>query len=255
MKALAMLRPSFQARARLAIAPAGTVTLRSGTADFIEAVMRGASDVAVIDPTLAGRDRRVPDSLSRAHLGAVLYIRLTPEYAQASIGLIRELGSGEIVTYGYNDDPRTFAEILRRQSRTTRCQLLVRALAPQIDALPGELRRGIESMGDHGHRIDSVDRLATLCGVTRSTLFRHFRNAGIRSTSGFVAGLRFLRNYDSLVDTSLTVLDVARTVGLNSERSLQQRSIALTGLSLREIQAPVPIENLAQSIAQRLTAK
>ena len=217
--------------------------------------MRGSSDVALIDPMLAGRDRRVPDSLSRAHLGTVLYIRLTPEYAQASIGLIRELGSGEIVTYGYNDDPRSFAEILRRQSSANRCQLLVRALAPQIAALPPEAGRGIESMADHGDRIDSVDRLATLCGVTRSTLFRHFKNAGIRSTSGFVAGLLFLRNHDSLVDTSLTVLDIARKVGLNSERSLQQRCVALTGLSLREIQAPVSIEHLAQCIANRLTTE
>jgi hypothetical protein len=249
-----MLGPPFQVRARSAIAPPGSVSIRSGAVDFIDAVMRGLSDVALVDPMLAERDRRVPDSLLRAHLGTVLYIRLTPEYAQASMGLIRELGSGEIVTYGYNDDPRTFAEILRRQSRASRGQLLLHALAPQIAALPSELRRGIASMSEQGHRIDSVDRLAMLCSVTPSTLFRHFKNAGITSTSRFVAGFIFLRNYDALVDTNLTTLDVARAVGLSSERSLQQRSLALTGLSLREIRTPISIEHLAQCMANGLTA-
>ncbi|HEY8312211.1 MAG TPA: hypothetical protein VIG47_16715, partial [Gemmatimonadaceae bacterium] len=177
--------------------------MRSATGDFIEAISRGASDVALVDPTLVECNRGVAGSLSRAHLGTVLYIELTPEYAQASIELIRELGAGEIVTYGYNDDPTTLASILRRQSRVNRGQLLLRALAPQIALMPPALRRGIRNISDDGHRIESADRLATFCGVTRFTLFRNFKKAGIVSTLGFVTGLALLRNYDLLIDASL----------------------------------------------------
>ena len=249
-----MLGEPFYTRARSALAPPASVLIRSKAVDFIDAVTRGSSDVALVDPMLAERDRRIPDSLSRAHLGTVLYIRLTPEYAQASVELIRELGSGEIVTYGYNDDPMTFADILRRQSRTSRGQMLLQALAPQIAAMPSGIRRGMDRISDHGHRIDSVERLATLCGVTRGTLFRIFKTAGIVSTSGFVNGLTFLRNYEALVDDSLTMLDIARAVGLSSERSLQRRAVTVAGISLRDIRVPVSIEYLAARIAAVLTA-
>src|SRR5665213_501160 len=107
MRALAMLRAPFHVRARSAVAPPGSVAIRSGTVDFIDAVMRGSSDVALVDPMLVARDRGIVDSLSRAHLGTVLYIRLTPEYAQASVGVVRELGEGEIGTCGYSDEPTT----------------------------------------------------------------------------------------------------------------------------------------------------
>lgn len=255
MRALAMLKAPFHVRAQSAVLPPGSIAIRPESADFIDAVTRGSSDVAVVDPTLAERDRRIASSLSRTHLGTVLYIRLTPEYAQASVGLIRELGTDEIVTYGLNDDPRTFAGILRRQSRAERGHFLMRLLAPQIAALPCTIRRGLTHMAEQGDRIDSVDRMASVCGVTRGTLSHHFKAAGIMSAWGLVAGLQFLRNYDVLIDDSLTVLDVARAVGLSSARSLQRQCVAISGLTLQDIRTPVSIEHLASCIAGVLTAR
>jgi len=255
MRALAMLRRPFHDRARAAVMPPGSVTIRSGTADFIDAVTRGSSDVAVVDPMLAERDRSIPGSLSRAHLGTVLYILLTPEYAQASIDLIRELGIGEIVTYGYNDDPTTFADILRRQSRATRAHLLTTALSQRLKIVPSALYSCIDHVSEDGHRIDSVERLARVCGVTRWALSRQFRNAGIASPSGFVAALTLLRNYDILTDRSLTLLDVARAVGLSSERALRRQCIAVSGLAVTAIREPLPIERFVECIVDTLTAR
>lgn len=255
MRALAMLRRPFHIRARSAVVPPGSVAIRSAPMDFIDAVTRGSSDVALVDPTLAERDPGIPGSLVRAHLGTVLYIQLTPEYAQAAVGMIREIGSGEIVTYGYNDDPVTLAGILRRQARADRSQHLLRALAPQIAMLPPGLRTGIDRMSEYGDRIDSVDCLARLCGVTRGTLWRQFKNAGIISTWGFVAGVTMLRNYDVLVDRHLKIIDVAHAVGLNSERALQRRCLAISGLGFRTIRARLSIQGLADRIANVLTMK
>ena len=249
-----MLRKPFRLRARSAVAPPDYVAMRSGPIDFIDAVTRGSSDVALVDPTLAERDCEIAESLSRAHLGTVLYIQLTPEYAQAAVGMIREVGSGEVVTYGYNDDPTTFAGILRRQSRVNRGQLLLRALAPQIANLPPEVRAGIHSMSEYGDRIDSVDCLASVCGVTRSTLWRRLRNAGISSAWGFVTGITMLRNYDALVDTNNGLLTIARAVGVSSARALQHRCTTVVGLTLDEIRKPISIEELASHIADVLTA-
>ena len=250
-----MLRKPFYLRARAAVAPMGSMALRAGTPDFIDAVARGSADVAVIDPTLVARDNSVTDSLSRAHLGAVIYIRLTPEYAQASVGVLRELGSGQIITFGYNDDPATFAEALYRQSRAHRGQLLVKALEPQISALPPALRGALERMSEQGHRIDSVDSLASVCGVSRGTLLRNFKDVGIRSASGFAAALTLLRNFDALIDERVAVIDVARAVGVSSERVLRRRCVALSGLSLDQIREPISIERFAEHIAKVLTSQ
>ncbi len=248
-----MLRAPFQARARSAVAPPGAMVLRMTAEEFMEAVARGSSDVALVDPTLIDQQGEILESLTRSHLGTVLYIELTPEYAKASIDLLRELGTGEIVTFGYNDDPVTFAEILRRQARANREQLLLRALKSQVAAMSPEVRRGIAKISEHSQRVDSADRLATLCGVTRGTLFRNFRAAGITSASGLVTGLSLLRNYDLLVDSSLTMRNLARVIGLGSERAVRDRLLKLSGLSFQEVRKPVLIEEFAERIASTLT--
>jgi AraC-like DNA-binding protein len=250
-----MLRRPFHERARAAVTPPGSVAIRSAAVDFVDAVTRGSSDVAVVDPILAERDRAIPGSLSRARLGTVLYILLTPEYAQASIDLIRELGIGEIVTFGYNDDPATFADILRRQARASRGQLLVTALAPQLKALPPALHSRIAHVSEEGHRIASVEQLAGVCDITRWALARHFRAAGIASLSGFVAALTLLRNYDVLSDRSLTLLNVARSVGLSSERALRRQCLAVSGLPVAVVREPLPIERFVESVVGTLTAR
>jgi len=251
-----MLRKPFHNRTRAAVTPPGSLTIRSAAVDFIDAVTRGSSDVAVVDPMLAERDRAIPGSLSRAHLGTVLYILLTPEYAQASIDLIRELGIGEIVTYGYNDDPTTFADILRRQCGASRSQLLVTALSQQLTQLSPALYSRINHVSEQGHRINSVEQLARVCGITRWALSRQFKNAGIASQSGFVAALTLLRNYDVLTDRSLNLLDIARAVGLNSERALRRQCVAVSGLSIAEIrEPPLPIERFVECIAGVLTTR
>ena len=253
MNALAMLREPFHVRARSAVAPAGQIAIRSGVVEFIEAIVRGASDVAVVDPTLTGPNSAVSDSLVSAHLGTVLYITLTPEYAQAAVRMIRALGAGDIVTYGYTDDPTTFAEILRKQSRASRHEYLLRALEPQISRLPPEFQLGIQAIAEQGDRINSVDNLASLCGVTRCTVWRRLRNAGITSAWGFVAGLSLIRNYDSLIWKDHPIMEIARAVGLGSVRALQRRCVAVSGLSLGAIRAPISIEQLAEHIAITLT--
>jgi AraC-like DNA-binding protein len=235
------------------MAPSASVTISSRAVDFIDAVARGDSDVAVIDPTLAEQDRRIPESLARAHLGTVLYIKLTPDYAQASVKLIREVGSGEIVTYDYSDDPVAFAAALRRQSRATRGQFLLRALGPQIAALPPALQDGVHRMSDEGERVYSVERLASVCDMGRGTLWRHFKRAGINSPWGFVVGLALLRNYDALINDSLAKQGIAKAIGVSSRRELQHQLTAVTGLSLSEILAPISIDRLAGCIAAVLT--
>ena len=249
-----MLRGPFQTRTRSAVTPPGAVIVKMHANDFVDAVARGVSDVAVLDPVMVESDATVATSLSKARLGTVLYIELTPEYAQASIELIRELGSGEIVTFGYNDDPATFGDILRRQARASRGQLLIDALKPNIAKMSAELRRGIAQLGDEGHRIDTADRLAALCGVTRGTLFRNFRSAGIVSASGLVTGLTLLRNYDLLIDPAFTMREIARAVGLSSERALREGLSRLANISLNELRAPIQIEEFARRIAGILTA-
>lgn len=249
-----MLGEPFQTRARSAVTPPGQIAVRSGVVEFVDAIVRGSADVAIIDPTLAGWNLTVSSSLVSAHVGTVLYISLTPEYAQAAVRMIRALGSGEVVTFGYSDDPVTFAGILRRQSRASRQEYLLRALEPQLSKLPAGIRSGIAAIAEQGDRIDSVDSLASLCGVTRSTLWRRLRNVGVGSAWGFVAGMALLRNYDSLTARNLTVRDIAHALGLRSTRALHRQCAVVASTSLRDIRAPMSIETLAANIAATLTS-
>lgn len=254
MRAVAMLGKQFYLRARFAVASIGSVALRAGTPDFIDAVVRGSADVAIVDPLLVARDLEVTAALVRAHLGTIIYMRLTPDYAQAALTLLRDLGSGEIVAYEYNDDPRAFSAAIVRQSRAFRGRLLLRGLESRLPTLPPIVHRAVSRVNERGDRIDSINRLAAVCGVSRRTVLRDFQHAGISSAGGFVAGLTLLRNYDTLVDRGVSPVRVARSIGLSSERALRKRCLDVSGSTLDEIRAPMPIEDFAGRIAGVITA-
>jgi hypothetical protein len=246
-----MLTSVFQNRVRAAVQPPGVVTFRSNTPAFIDTIRRGWPDIAIIDPTLVRLDATVPASLKRAHLGAVLYIRLTPDHAASVIAFVRQLAA-EVVTFGYNDDPGTFAALLTRSSRHRRGLLLLEMLQRQIGALPRLIRDGIRDLNERCDHVDSVATLASYTGVKRSALERRLREVGIRSTSNLVTGLNLVRNFDILADPTLSLQATTSLLGMSSVRCMSRRCVALSGLTPSVIRSGMTIDTFATRVAQTL---
>lgn len=256
MRTLAMLPPSLQERVRQALATSGLLAVRTTEDGFVESVARGWPDVAVVDPTLPASRARVPVSLREARVATLIYVQLTPAYATSLVEFVRQLAA-PVVTFGYNDDPRTLATMLQRSTAGTRGRMLLDRLAPRLDALPDAIRAGIYGLNERSDHVDSVAQLASYCGVGRSTLSQRLREAGIGSAQRLVAGLALVRGYDLLVDPSIPASRTARLLGLASARSLDRRSRSLTGFPLAVMRDPVSaptINVVADHVAAALPA-
>ncbi len=253
MHALAMLEPDFANRVRPAVEPPGILTSRADTSSFIDAVKRGWADVAIVDPTLAQSSAAVPTVLCEAHLGTVLYIRLTQEYAVSLVAFVRRV-EAVVVIFGHNDDPRAFASLLLRSSRTARGKLLLTLLGPCLEELPKSIRDGINDLNERCRRADSVATLACYCGVPRSTLTRRLRMVGIRSAIDLIAALNLVRNFDVLADSRLSLQSSARTLGLASARRLTRRCVGLAGMTPCEIRENPSLESFTTRIVDSLTS-
>lgn len=251
MRTLAMLAPPFSDRARAAVASFGTLALRDRSRDFLDAVARGWPDVAVVDPTLPDDHVEVAQSLLRCHVPTVAYIRLTPEYAASLIAFVREVRA-RVVTFGYNDDPRSLSIVLQHSPSVQNGRMLLSLLEPCIIELPHRLWRAVEEMNERCERLESVSQMAAYCAMTRQAVTLCFNACGIGSASTFVQALALIRSYDSLADSTIAPVHAARLLGLSSARSLDRRCRRVTGLSLREIRAPISIETVTVRTALSL---
>lgn len=238
-----MLPPRLQERVRQALATSGLLAVRTTEDGFVESVARGWPDIAVVDPTLTASHARVPISLREARVATLIYVQLTPAYATSLVEFVRQLAA-PVVTFGYNDDPRTLAAMLQRSTAATRGRVLLDRLAPRLHALPDAICTGIYRLNERSDHVDSIAQLASYCGVGRSTLSQRLHAAGIRSAQRLVAGLALIRGYDVLVDPTLPASRSARLLGLASARTLDRRCRALAGYPLAILRDPAQAPSL-----------
>jgi hypothetical protein len=247
-----MLPPRLQERVRQALAASGSLAVRTTEDGFVESVARGWPDIAVVDPTLTACRARVPISLREARVATLLYVQLTPAYATSLVEFVRQLAA-PVVTFGYDDDPRTLASMLQRSTTATHGHVLLDRLAPQLRTLPPAVCAGIYRLNERSNHVDSVAQLASYCGVGRSTLSQRLREAGIGSAQRLVAGLALVRGYDVVVDSTLPAARAARLLGLASARSLDRRCRSLAGFPLAVMRDPARAPTLSV-VADRVAA-
>jgi AraC-like DNA-binding protein len=253
MRVLSMLTPILHDRARCALLPADTLLARASAREFVGTVHRGWADVAIIEPTLVSGDALVPVSLGHAHLGAVLYILLTPAHATAAIEFHRKLDV-DIAIFGCNDDPASLAIVLARRSRRQKGSILLELLKPQISRLPKIVQDGINALNERCTTINSVSTLSSYVGIARSTLARLLREAGICTPANLVVGLNLVRNFDILADPTISQRSAAALMGIGSIRSMNRHCVALVGLTPKQIRRGLQLETFAERVATALTA-
>jgi hypothetical protein len=101
----------------------------------------------------------------------------------------------------------------------------------------------------------SPEFLASTASVSRRTLDRHLRRAGIRSTRLLFASARTALAFSKLVAPSIdsvTLRHLGRELGCASFRPIQKQCVALTGLTLTELAAHASTEEFAKVVLRGL---
>ena len=86
---------------------------------------------------------------------------------------------------------------------------LLGQLEPWLRRLPAMLVDVLEEALRKPHKFASAEDLAATAGVTLTSLYRSFRNAGMNSPKRFVVGAHVFRGYIYLKDPGFSIADVA----------------------------------------------
>ena len=199
--------------------------------DEVEACCRfNGRPVLFLDPFAAeGLHERVAQFTGATPAAVVvLYTRSDPGSFQASLPFVRA-GITDVVLAGVNDSPMRLARLLQELETRQPMSPLFTALRPQLERLPCAVADAVALLFRQPARLRSVDDLAHHSGVSRRTLFRSLKGAGITSARLLVAASRVSAAHQLLRDPKRTVAETASLLGYSSPDQLREHFVALTG--------------------------
>jgi AraC-like DNA-binding protein len=210
-------------------------------------------DLAVLDPMANGKDRS--DAILAVleefpSVPVVLYTQLSPEMLQATVALARA-GVRHVVLFRFDDSHQRFLELLESQPGSAMVQMLLRELATPLLVLGAGLKHGIERMfGAPGH-FGVVPDLARSAKVSKRTIYRSFKTAGLASPRKFLHAARLLRAYAYMLEPGNTLEIAGNKLGYEpiSFRRIVRQFFNTTPNSIKRSVAP---EEFVQTLAKAL---
>lgn len=200
-------------------------------------------DVAVLDPSAGGATGfSACIGLARwaPHLPVVLYVPLTPEAANAILAFPRRRVHG-LVLRDHDDGRERLRRVVEEAGGASVALRFVRQLHTQLGILPRSLHDAVRKAFVHPASLPDVDALSAAAGLTRRSVDRWFRRAGIAPASCVLDIAHTLGAYRAMRGTKLGTAAAARRLGYQSARALVRRTSAATGATpaaLREMPEP-----------------
>lgn len=217
-------------------------------------VQQRTVDVVVVDPLADGATRLdVIERIRRQHptVPIVIYTALsaTSMHAIAHLGRI---GVEHVVLSRFDDDRRRFLDLLERVPGQALSDRMLRALEPELAALPVTVVRAIRLMFRSPGRFRNTQDLSAASGLILRTLYRHLDAAGLPSPRLLVAAARLVRVYSLLRDPERHIKEVARRGGYHSQYQLAQHMRALTGYTPRVVRQTIEPSQFVALLADGL---
>jgi hypothetical protein len=224
---------------------------------FVEIAKVGNSDLVVVDPDTvpATQIEKLVVFLAAFPARVIIYSSLSATSAR-TVGTLAKNSLGGVIIRGYDDTPENFFETLDTILFDPLGPRLVEVLAADLDRLSSETRRGVISAFCSTKPIGSSYDLARLCGVSRRSVDRSLRHAGLRPATCVLASSHLLRAYDFIcrrrIDSSRLI---ARKSGFGGIRAMDRNFVALTGLLPRELVNSASCAELVANLAAVLTSQ
>jgi AraC-like DNA-binding protein len=222
--------------------------------ELIDVVTLGGVRLVVADPCAGnGECGQILIRLraSSPSVPIVIYTVLTPAVVPSIVQLAQQ-GVRDVITYGTDDTKARFDEILERESAASLSLAILGRLEPRLRMLPEALAGAIREMFDSPRRVSSVEHLAAAGGMHRRSVYRNLANVGISSPRLLVASARILRAAHLLAETSLTVREIATSLGFSKPEVMSLQFKNLTGLRPGQLRNVSRLPAIDELIAQRL---
>jgi AraC-like DNA-binding protein len=181
----------------------------------------------------------------------VLYAKLDPKTFQRMVPLIAA-GFTNVVLFGYDDSKSRFSALLQDSNRRASAPMLGIALENYLDRLPQRLRVATQHMIAEPSKFRSTQDLAAAANMSARAVFRHLRDAGVKSPRRFVASARVVRAFELLEDQGRTVAEVAARLGYPSADQLSAHFSELTGRTAGEARKTLTLEPLIKTVVRAM---
>jgi AraC-like DNA-binding protein len=239
---------------RLQATLGGGAVLPCASTDALVTVTAAANPRAVvIDPVLCGQADTLTCTLSESlgrRVPVVLYTHPSPTSIRLCFGWARA-GALHLVLAGVDDDATRLHAIFDALVGTPHVEALVARLDEHLALVPTSLASAVRGLFMEQGAVPPLDALAASSFMTRRSVDRWLRRAGLAPPKRFLGAARLVRTYDALAAGETSISRAARRAGFHSERSLVLHARALLDAApsvLRTLQT----EELHERIARRL---
>jgi AraC-like DNA-binding protein len=218
VRVLLHTRPCTRALLIPSLVRAAHVRVTSSVEALVTDVRRVDIDVLVLDPESDGALRVDPATVGTrcGQIPLLLYVEPTPQGMRAALPYIAACRGCSLLFRGLDDSPGPLQDALERAMSICIDARLCSALEPHLTQLPASAAEAVRTALRYPDGFATADSMAASAGVTRRTLDRWLRRAGLAPAGAILRVARVARGVKVLGIAGATVADAARAAGLNS---------------------------------------
>lgn len=245
---------AMQRRIEGVVGSAGSVVPARDLAEFLAGMRNPATVCAVVDPSLItpADAAAIVRQFASAPQAIVAYAPAVREAFESSI-ILAQGTTAQFVFQGMPSETPALNRALLLAPDANLGRMLTTALAPQMAALPPQLRVTVATMLHTGVGPLTADALAAQGGIARRSMDRAFELAGLESSRFLIAASRIVRVHRAVVSSRIPFRRVAAMAGYSTQRSLDHHFRTFLGNSTDAIRRePLSLEETARRILARL---
>lgn len=255
MQYVVLVGPTMQRRIEGVVGSAGSITPVRDLPGLLAAMRNQASLCVVIDPSLItpADATAIVTQFASAPQAIVAYAPAVREAFESSI-LLAQGTTAQFVFQGMPNETPALSQALLLAPDAHLGHLLTASLAPQLDALPQQLRVTIRTMLHTGVGPLNADALALQGGIARRSMDRALETAGFESSRFLIAAARIVRVYRAVAQSRIPFRRVAGMAGFATQRALDHHFRTFLDRSTDAIRRePLTLDEVTRRLVARLT--
>lgn len=257
MRYVALVGAPTLRRIEAIVGSAGTVLPAHNVTGLLAAMQSTGGICAVIDPSLLTPDgaAAIVRQFAATPQTIVVYAPTIREAFESSIVLAQGT-TAQFIFQGMPNEAGALRQALLLAPDAHLGRALTASLAPNLDALPPQLRATVVTMLQTGVGPHSAEVLAAQGGIARRSMDRAFEAAGLESSRFLIAASQVVRVYRAVAYSRIPFKRLAAMAGYVAQRTLDHHFQTFFGCSSAAVRKqPLPLHDVVRSMVTRLTTR
>ena len=251
MRIVTLLPPRRLDVIRRATAPDDEIVMPASADEFVQAATAPATEAVVLDPMLLGDEewRRVAAQVITGVAGVLVYASLDSRAVARVLNAAR-FGIDDVMLADVDDDVATVAHRLGALRQSAPPARVLSRLAARLETLPGALQCAVLPLFSAAPVPRWVDDFAADAAMSRRSVDRWMRRAGLAGTGAVLDVARLARAWVPLVLNKVDYVETARLCGFAQRRMLWRHSRRLIGVTPTQLGTVVGLDEFVTRLTE-----